>query len=150
MPFEPLTAISSIDGRYRDISAALLEHFSEFGLIRKRLFVECEYLIALGGAGVGMRKLAKPSLADISEWTHFALTSEDVNSIAHALALRTALQSTILPGLDEVRSALLALAKEHAATPMLARTHGQPATPSTFGKEMRVFEARLARQLEQL
>ena len=201
MPFEPLTAISPIDGRYRDISAALLEHFSEFGLIRKRLFVECEYLIALGGAGVGMRKLrneektilqqlsqisteeahivkkietegyegipatnhdvkaveyylkmklAKTSLADISEWTHFALTSEDVNSIAHALALRTALQSTILPALDEVRSALLALAKEHAATPMLARTHGQPATPSTFGKEMRVFEARLARQLEQL
>jgi adenylosuccinate lyase len=201
MPFEPLTAISSIDGRYRDISAALLEHFSEFGLIRKRLLVECEYLIALSEAGVGMRKLrneektilqqlsqisteeahivkkiekegykdipatnhdvkaveyylkmklAKTSLADIAEWTHFALTSEDVNSIAHALALRTALQSTILPALEEVRSALLALAKEHAATPMLARTHGQPATPSTFGKEMRVFEVRLARQLEQL
>ena len=221
MPFEPLTAISSIDGRYRDISAALLEHFSEFGLIRKRLFVECEYLIALSEtglrhaeagsgpakAGVGMRKfgkeektilqqlsqisteeahivkkieaeglpaqagyegipatnhdvkaveyylkmkLAKTSLADIAEWTHFALTSEDVNSIAHALALRTALQSTILPALDEVRNALLALAKEHAATPMLARTHGQPASPTTFGKEMRVFEVRLARQLEQL
>lgn len=201
MPFEPLTAISSIDGRYRDIAAALLEHFSEFGLIRKRLFVECEYLIALSGAGVGMRKLrneektilqqlsqisteeahivkkletdgyegipatnhdvkaveyylkmklAQTSLADISEWTHFALTSEDVNSIAHALALRTALQSTILPALDEVRSALLALAKEHAANPMLARTHGQAASPTTFGKEMRVFEARLARQLEQL
>ena len=95
-------------------------------------------------------KLAKTSLADIAEWTHFALTSEDVNSIAHALALRTALQSTILPALDEVRNALLALAKEHAATPMLARTHGQPASPTTFGKEMRVFEVRLARQLEQL
>src|SRR3989338_8422719 len=202
MPFEPLTAISSIDGRYRTIASELLEHFSEFGLIRKRLLVECEYLIALSETkGVGMRKLtkeektllqqlphistqdahiikkieteghgkipatnhdvkaveyfikmklAKTSLKDISEWTHFALTSEDVNSVAHALALRTALQSTILPALDEVRSALLALAKEQAATPMLARTHGQPATPSTFGKEMRVFEARLARQLEQL
>ena len=201
MPFEPLTAISSVDGRYRDISAALLEHFSEFGLIRKRLLVECEYLIALSGAGVGMRKLgkeekttlqqlsqisteeahvvkniekegyegipatnhdvkaveyflkmklAKTSLADISEWTHFALTSEDVNSIAYALSLRTALQSTILPALDEVRDALLALAQEHAATPMLARTHGQSASPTTFGKEIRVFETRLARQLEQL
>ena len=201
MPFEPLTAISSVDGRYRDISAALLEHFSEFGLIRKRLLVECEYLIALSGAGVGMRKLgkeekttlqqlsqisteeahvvkkiekegyegipatnhdvkaveyflkmklAKTSLADISEWTHFALTSEDVNSIAYALSLRTALQSTILPAFDEVRDALLALAQEHAATPMLARTHGQAASPTTFGKEMRVFETRLARQLEQL
>src|SRR3989338_4680864 len=201
MPFEPLTAISSIDGRYRDISSALLEHFSEFGLIRKRLLVECEYLIALSGAGVGMRKLgkeektilqqlsqisteeahivkkiekegykgipatnhdvkavenflkmklAKTSLADVSEWTHFALTSEDVNSIAYALSLRTALQSTILPALDEVKSALLALAQEHAATPMLARTHGQSASPTTFGKEMRVFEKRLVRQLEQL
>ena len=201
MPFEPLTAISSIDGRYRDISSALLEHFSEFGLIRKRLFVECEYLIALSGAGVGMRKLgkeektilqqlsqisteeahvvkkiekegyegipatnhdvkaveyflkmklAKTSLADISEWTHFALTSEDVNSIAYALSLRTALQSTILPALDEVKDVLLALAQEHAATPMLARTHGQPASPTSFGKEMRVFESRLARQMEQL
>ena len=201
MPFEPLTAISSVDGRYRDISAALLEHFSEFGLIRKRLLVECEYLIALSGAGAGMRKLgkeekttlqqlsqisteeahvvkniekegyegipatnhdvkaveyflkmklAKTSLADISEWTHFALTSEDVNSIAYALSLRTALQSTILPALDEVRDALLALAQEHAATPMLARTHGQSASPTTFGKEIRVFETRLARQLEQL
>ena len=201
MPFEPLTAISSIDGRYREISSALLEHFSEFGLIRKRLFVECEYLIALSGAGVGMRKLgkeektilqqlsqisteeahvvkkiekegyegipatnhdvkaveyflkmklAKTSLADISEWTHFALTSEDVNSIAYALSLRTALQSTILPALDEVKDVLLALAQEHAATPMLARTHGQPASPTSFGKEMRVFESRLARQMEQL
>src|SRR3989338_1537615 len=202
MPFEPLTAISSVDGRYRDIASALLEHFSEFGLIRKRLLVECEYLIALSETkGVGMHKLtkeektllqqqphistqeahvikkieteghwkipatnhdvkaveyflkmklAKTSLADISEWTHFALTSEDVNSIAYALSLRTALQSTILPALDEVKATLLALAQDHAATPMLARTHGQSASPTTFGKEIRVFETRLARQLEQL
>ncbi|MSU73562.1 adenylosuccinate lyase [Candidatus Kaiserbacteria bacterium] len=95
-------------------------------------------------------KLANTSLKDISEWTHFALTSEDINSIAQGVALRSALQSVILPTLEEIRGALDASAKEYAATPMLARTHGQSATPTTFGKEMRVFESRLARQLEQL
>ena len=201
MPLEALTAVSSIDGRYRAVAAELTEHFSEFGLIRARLLVETEYLIALSETGIGMRKLsaeekailqqlphisteeaqivkkieregyegipatnhdvkaveyfikmklAKTSLADISEWTHFALTSEDVNSIAQGVALRSALQSVILPALEEIRGALDASAKEHAATPMLARTHGQSATPTTFGKEMRVFESRLARQLEQL
>src|SRR3989338_9091246 len=201
MPLEPLTAISPIDGRYRAIGAELTEHFSEFGLIRARLLVETEYLIALSEAGIGMRKLsaeektvlqqlphisteeaqivkkierdgyegtpatnhdvkaveyfikmklAKTSLADISELTHFALTSEDVNSIAQGVMLRSALQSVILPALEEIRTSLDTSAKEHAATPMLARTHGQSATPTTFGKEMRVFESRLARQLEQL
>lgn len=57
MPLDPLTAVSSIDGRYRNIGAEFTEHFSEFGLIRARLLVEIEYLIALSEAGVGMRKL---------------------------------------------------------------------------------------------
>ena len=201
MPLEPLTAVSSVDGRYRAIGAELTEHFSEFGLIRARLLVETEYLIALSEVGVGMRaltaeektilqqlphistedaqivkkieregyegtpatnhdvkaieyfikkKLAGGSLKDIAEWVHFGLTSEDVNSIAYGVMLRGALQAVIAPALDDVAGALLTLAKEHAATPMLARTHGQSATPTTFGKEMRVFESRLARQLEQL
>ena len=200
MPLEPLTAVSSIDGRYRAVAAELTEHFSEFGFIRARLLVETEYLIALSEAGVVRKlsneekailqqlphisteeaqivkkieregyegipatnhdvkaveyfikmKLAKTSLADISEWTHFALTSEDVNSIAQGVMLRSALQSVILPALEEIRGGLDTSAKEHAATPMLARTHGQSATPTTFGKEVRVFETRLARQLEQL
>src|SRR3989344_3931159 len=200
MPLEPLTAISSIDGRYRAIGSELTEHFSEFGLIRARLLVETEYLIALSEAGVIRKfsaeekailqqlphisteeativkkiekegyegipatnhdvkaieyfiklRLAKTSLKDISEWTHFALTSEDVNSVAHALALRTALQGVILPGLAQIQKTLLALAKENAATAMLARTHGQPASPTTFGKEIQVFESRIARQLAQL
>src|SRR3989344_4242661 len=201
MPLEPLTAVSSIDGRYRTIGAELTEHFSEFGLIRARLLVETEYLIALSEAGSGMRKLsneektilqqlphistdeaqivkkiekdgyegipatnhdvkaieyfikmklAGTSLKDISEWTHFALTSEDINSVAQAIALRGALQAVMLPALEEIRSSLDASANEQAATPMLARTHGQSATPTTFGKEIRVFESRLARQLEQL
>ena len=200
MPLEPLTAISAVDGRYRSIGAELTEHFSEFGLIRARLLVETEYLIALSEAGVmrvlsneekailqqlphisteeaqivkkiekegyeGIpatnhdvkaieyfikKKLADTSLADISEWTHFALTSEDVNSIAYAVGLRGALQSVILPALEEIQKSILFPANMHAATPMLARTHGQPATPTTFGKEMKVFESRLARQMQQL
>ena len=201
MPLEPLTAISPVDGRYRNIGAELTGHFSEFGLIRARLVVEAEYLIALSEAGVGMRqlsrqeaallqqlpristddaaivkkiereghegipatnhdvkaleyfiklRLAKTSLADVSEWTHFALTSEDINSIAHAIALRGALQEVILPALEEIRRHLDASAVAQASTAMLARTHGQPASPTTFGKEIRVFESRLKRQIEQL
>ena len=195
-----LSAISSIDGRYRTIVASLAEHFSEYGLIRKRITVECEYLLALSEAGViralskeekvilqqlphisleeaaivkkiekegyeGIpatnhdvkaveyfikKRLAATSLKDIAEWTHFALTSEDINSASYGMALRASLQSAIFPALSEIQAALGALAKEHAGTPMLARTHGQSASPTTFGKEMRVFETRLARQLEQL
>lgn len=201
MPLEPLTAVSSIDGRYRAIGSELAEHFSEFGLIRARLLVETEYLIALSEASVGMRmlskeekiilqqlpglsveeaqivkkiekegyegipatnhdvkaieyfikmKLAGTSLKDISEWTHFALTSEDINSIAQGVALRSALESVTLPVLEEIRGVLDTNAITYASTAMLARTHGQSATPTTFGKEMRVFESRLTRQLAQL
>src|SRR3989338_2519471 len=200
MPLEPLTAVSSIDGRYRAVAAELTEHFSEFGFIRARLLVETEYLIALSEAGVVRKlsneekailqqlphisteeaqivkkieregyegipatnhdvkaveyfikkRLAGTSLKDISEWTHFALTSEDINSASYGIALRASLQSVILPALGEIQAALAALAKEHSGTPMLARTHGQPASPTTFGKEMRVFEERLKRQMAQL
>jgi len=96
------------------------------------------------------KKLASTSLKDVSEWVHFALTSEDVNSVAYGFALRSALAEVILPALLEIQKSLNAHAQDHAKTPMLARTHGQPASPTTFGKEMRVFEARLARQIEQL
>ncbi|MBI4093406.1 adenylosuccinate lyase [Candidatus Kaiserbacteria bacterium] len=200
--FEPLTAISSVDGRYREAVEELAEYFSEYALIRARLFVECTYLLALSDIkALGVRhltpsekgvleklwkislddasvikkiekegyegipptnhdvkaieyylklKLKGTSLEDIAEWAHFGLTSEDVNSIAYALCLRGALQEVALPALDAIRSTLDKFAKEFASTPMLSRTHGQPASPTTFGKEMRVFEARLARQLEQL
>src|SRR3989344_5187332 len=198
MPSDPLTAITPIDGRYRDAAAALAEYFSEFALIRARVRVECEYLIALSEtANVGIRsftgeekkmlkkiadisiedarivkqiekegyegipatnhdvkaveyflkrKLAGTSLADVSEWVHFATTSEDTDNIAYALLLGDALESVVLPALEEIGTTLGDYAMKHAATPMLARTHGQPASPTTFGKEMRVFEQRLARQ----
>ncbi|QUO47249.1 adenylosuccinate lyase [Halorubrum ruber] len=80
-------------------------------------------------------------------WIHFGLTSEDVNNLAHRLLLKPAVSEVIVPAVREVRDALVELAQEHRDTPMLARTHGQPATPTTFGKEMAVYAARLGRAL---
>jgi len=202
MQFDPLTAISSIDGRYRDSASKLAEYFSEFALIRARVRVECEYLIALSDTkGIGIRKLteaekktvravadiseedarivkkieregfeeipatnhdvkaveyflkkklAGTSLADVLEWVHFATTSEDTDNIAYALLLRGAILDLLENALDPIRDTLDQYAKTHAGAPMLARTHGQSASPTTFGKEMRVFYARLARQLDEL
>ncbi|OGG71180.1 adenylosuccinate lyase [Candidatus Kaiserbacteria bacterium RIFCSPHIGHO2_12_FULL_53_13] len=202
MLFEPLTAISSIDGRYRDLLEQFSERFSEFSLIRARIRVECEYLLALSEEKkLGIRKLtaeeqdilrdlwrisiddarivkaiekygyggilatnhdvkaveyylklklAETSLADISELVHFALTSEDVDNIAYALLLGDVLDVELIPAIENVRKNLADLSEKYGATPMLARTHGQPASPTTFGKEMRVFESRISRQLEQL
>lgn len=202
MSRDALSAISSIDGRYREQVQDLAERMSEYALIRNRVRVECEYLIALSEADAGIRvlsgsekillrdlisnfsltdaeivkkiekeghegisatnhdvkaveyfikqRLEGTSLADVREWVHFALTSEDVNSVAYALMLRSALEEVVLLSLDDIRGALDAMAKTHAETPMLARTHGQPATPTTFGKEMRVFERRLERQLRRI
>jgi adenylosuccinate lyase len=95
-------------------------------------------------------KLKSSSLADVLEWVHFALTSEDVNSTAHALALRGALEAVMLPALGKVAGEIVRLARAHADTAMLARTHGQSATPTTFGKEMNVFARRLEKQVATL
>jgi len=81
----------------------------------------------------------------VGPWVHFALTSEDVNNLAHRLLTTGAVESVLLPELRDVRDVLADLAREHRDVPMLARTHGQPATPTTFGKEMAVYAARLGR-----
>ncbi len=83
-------------------------------------------------------------------WIHFALTSEDINSAAYAQILADALQEVLLPILEKLNQTLKVRARKDAAAVMLARTHGQPAVPTTFGKELRVFQARLDRQLAQL
>jgi adenylosuccinate lyase len=202
MDLESLTAISPVDGRYRAVAEPLAEYFSEYALMKMRLTVECEYLIALAETkGVGIRaltadekttlrslphisiedaqlikdieregyggipatnhdvkaveyfikfKLKSSSLADIVEWVHFALTSEDVNSVAHALALRGALEGVMLSALERGKNEIVGLARAHADTAALARTHGQSATPTTFGKEMNVFAKRLERQITAL
>lgn len=95
-------------------------------------------------------KLRGTSLEDVSEWVHFALTSEDVNNISYALMLRDACERVLSPTLEKLTGELNSLATEYAALPMLARTHGQPASPTTFGKEMRVFVGRLERELAKL
>ena len=88
----------------------------------------------------------RPELRAYRELVHFACTSEDINNLSHALALKEARREALLPGMDALIEALRTLAHRHAARPMLARTHGQPATPTTLGKEMAVFAARLERQ----
>jgi adenylosuccinate lyase len=88
-----------------------------------------------------------PELARVGEFIHFACTSEDINNLAYGLMLADARQAVLLPGLRDVASALRALAHANAAVPMLSRTHGQPATPTTVGKEIANVCARLERQI---
>ncbi|MDH5190816.1 MAG: adenylosuccinate lyase [Gammaproteobacteria bacterium] len=89
-------------------------------------------------------------LESISEFIHFACTSEDINNLSHALMLREARTQALLPQMDEVIDAIAKLAHEQAEQPMLSRTHGQPASPTTLGKEMANIVYRLKRQREQL
>jgi adenylosuccinate lyase len=89
-------------------------------------------------------------LEAVSEFIHFACTSEDINNLSYALMLREARTQALLPQMDEVIDAIRALAHEHATQPMLSRTHGQPASPTTLGKEMANVAARLMRQRTQL
>ena len=91
------------------------------------------------------RRLSELGLNSIAELTHFALTSEDVNNLAYALTIGAAVREVWLPRLREVIEALRALAVAHRDDAMLAHTHGQPATPTTMGKELAVFVARLER-----
>src|SRR3954466_8154899 len=84
------------------------------------------------------------------EFIHFACTSEDINNLSYALMLRDSRDQVMLPRLDEIIEALRALAKRHAALPMLSRTHGQPATPTTVGKEMANFVHRLGRARDRI
>lgn len=90
------------------------------------------------------------ALKQASQFIHFACTSEDINNLSHALMLKEARDVVLLPKLDETISALKTLATQHAATPMLSRTHGQTASPTTLGKELAVYIHRLSRQKKQL
>ncbi len=193
---EPLTAISPVDGRYRNKTEKLARYFSEAALIRYRVRVEIEYFIALCElplpqlAGVDASKFAalrslytgftpddarrvkeieattnhdvkaveylvkeKMDALGLGRWKefiHFGLTSQDVNNTAIPLTLKDALAEVYFPLLGELRDKIAALADEWSDIPMLARTHGQPASPTILGKEMRVFVERLDRQIGRL
>ncbi|MCK6391801.1 MAG: adenylosuccinate lyase [Azonexus sp.] len=193
MDFNPLTAISPLDGRYAGKVDALREHFSEFGLIKARLKVEIEWLKALAAephfteiaafspstvaeldalvANFGPEQAAEvkaeeavtnhdvkaleywikkntkgnAEVTKVSEFIHFACTSEDINNLSHALMCQGAREQAMLPTLDKVIAKLVELAHAYADIPMMSRTHGQPATPSTMGKEMANVAYRLQR-----
>ena len=189
---DQFTALSPLDGRYRDDVAELRAYFSEAALFRYRARVEIEYLIFLSKArdvtfvappeprqiaelrGL-YRAFDERDAAAIAAWdrkvhhdvkaveywlrerldalglgawkeaAHFGLTSEDVNNLAYGLLVREARDLVLLPVLGDLAAALHELALREAGAAMLARTHGQPATPTTLGKEIAVFVARLRR-----
>ena len=192
-PLSAITALNPLDGRYEKKVAALRGTFSEFALIKMRIHVEVEWLIALSlevaiqectalsiatisklrarvvaftPADAGRVKAieattnhdvkaveywlretfaTEPEVERIKSFIHFACTSEDINNLSHALMLKAARDEVLLPVLNGLHAKLAALAHEHAGVPMLAHTHGQPATPTTLGKEMANVAYRLAR-----
>jgi adenylosuccinate lyase len=91
-----------------------------------------------------------PELAKVSEFIHFACTSEDINNLSHALMLRAGRDDVLLPLMRQIAEAIRELATPFAAVPMLSRTHGQPASPTTLGKELANVVYRLERQIAQV
>ena len=192
MHVDALDAISPVDGRYRDRCNELAPFFSEGALIRYRIRIEIEYLVALGAFSLpkidsmnnktvaklrniyrrldetGIREIKKiekttnhdvkaveyylrkqlieMGLKQYSEFVHFGLTSQDINNTAVPLSIREALTSVYLPLLTNLEKKLASLAREWKEIPMLAHTHGQPASPTRLGKEMAVFAERIRSQ----
>ena len=188
-----LGAISPLDGRYHKSVKELNAYFSEAALMRYRIYVEIEYLIALSleKKVTGLSPLSenqqkrlrsiyqkfdlnssetvkqfenqtnhyvkaveyfiqRKCKRSLHPWIHFALTSEDVNNLSYSLMRQHGLKQVYQPTLSSLNSDLRKLARKFKSAPMLSLTHGQPATPTTFGKEIGVFYARLQRQVEQI
>ena len=197
LPLSSLTALSPIDGRYADKTAALRAAFSEYGLIEKRVTVEIRWLQSLAAhPAIGevpplsaaandrleqllaefdsddaerikqierttnhdvkaVEYFIKEQFSDcaelqaISEFVHFACTSEDINNLSHALMLQQG-RTQLMLQLTALHDAIAALAVQYAPVPMLSRTHGQTASPTTVGKELANVAYRLQRQLAQI
>ncbi|WP_183585508.1 adenylosuccinate lyase [Mucilaginibacter lappiensis] len=197
MTLSPLSAISPIDGRYRNTTAELANYFSEYALIKYRVFVEIEYFIALTenslpqlkhfDAGVSeklrdiyknfseadaesIKEIEKTTNHDVKaveyfikkefdklgglepykEFIHFGLTSQDINNTAIPYTFKLAINNTYLPAINELVITLKNYARDWDQVPMLAHTHGQPASPTRLGKEIQVFIERLEAQLDLL
>ncbi|MFZ4635211.1 MAG: adenylosuccinate lyase [Saprospiraceae bacterium] len=188
-----LRAISPIDGRYADKTRPLQDYFSEYALIRYRVFVEIQYFIALCQYGLPQladfdeskidalnaifenftetdaeyvktierstnhdvkaveyflkERFDALGLGSLREFVHFGLTSQDVNNTATPLLFKHALVQVYFPAIMALREQLFQLALDWARVPMLARTHGQPASPTLLGKELHVFVERLDGQI---
>lgn len=197
MTLDTLTAVSPIDGRYRNKTERLADYFSEYALIRYRIRVEIEYFITLcelpqpqlasfnhdlfeqlrdiyrkfdesGAARVkeienttnhdvkAVEYFIKEEfdkiggLDEYKEFIHFGLTSQDINNTSVPLSIKEALEEVYYPQVEELIQQLKEYAEEWKDVPMLAKTHGQPASPTRLGKEIEVYVYRLSEQLESL
>ena len=152
MVLSTLTAISPVDGRYRNKTENLANYFSEFALIRYRVRVEIEYFIALSEYLPQLGELNTTAMKEAlraiyQNFTEADATSQDINNTSVPLSLKEALEEVYYPGLESVVATLRGYAEEWMSIPMLAKTHGQPASPTRLGKEIMVFVYRLEQQL---
>src|SRR5579872_329217 len=146
-----LPELSSLSKTANTILNNIIENFSEQDALRiKNIERSINHDVKAVEYFIKENIEKNTELARLSEFIHFGCTSEDINNLAYALMLNTARQECILPALNELISILKNMAHEYAAQPMLARTHGQPATPTTVGKEIANVIARLQRQIKQL
>jgi adenylosuccinate lyase len=196
MEFSKVSAISPIDGRYRNQTESLAYYFSEAALINYRIFVEIEYFIALCELPLAplkgfdkeryedlhricrdftfkdakevksiekitnhdvkaveyyiKKKFDKLGLSKYKEFIHFGLTSQDVTNTAIPYAMKLAVSDVIMPAITKVVHTFNEKSKEWKNIPMLSRTHGQPASPTHLGKEIRVYTERLRQQIKLL
>ena len=197
MDLNLLTAISPVDGRYREKTKMLADYFSEYALIRYRVRVEVEYFIALcelplpqlhdidkdvyvklraiyrffdEQAARRVKEIEQVTNHDVKaveyyikekfdeiggldafkEFVHFGLTSQDINNTAMPLSLKEALENVYYPAIEELIHQIEHDASEWSSIPMLAKTHGQPASPTRLGKELQVYAYRLNEQLASL
>src|SRR3989344_5106429 len=154
MSLSTITALSPLDGHYASKLAALRPIMSEHGYMHRRVQVEVAWFIALSDAGFAEFKPlttgARADLEKASEFVHFACTSEDINNTSHALQLRSGRDQVILPGLDRIVLKLREMSHAFADVPMLSRTHGQTASPTTVGKEMANVVMRLQTACEKI
>ena len=141
-PFSAAT-VAEIDGVIAGFSAADAEAVKAIEATTNHDVKAVEYWLK-------QRFAANAEVSAVNEFIHFACTSEDINNLSHALMLREARDAVLLPKLRELTDKLRALAHDLAAVPMMSRTHGQPATPTTLGKEIANVLARLQRQIAQL
>jgi len=193
---DALNALSPLDGRYAKQADNLRPIFSEYGLIKRRVFIEVNWLLYLSNDSqlVEISGFSKQTIAELkkcaeefslkdaksikaiekitnhdvkaveywlkkkfknnqeiskaSEFIHFACTSEDIYNLSYALLIKDVLHNELIPFLQTFHETLRTLAKKYSSIPMLARTHGQTASPTTLGKEFANVAYRLKRQLD--
>ncbi|KAL6129181.1 hypothetical protein ACLB2K_072534 [Fragaria x ananassa] len=163
LEFSSLLALSPLDGRYWVIEVTglgetahsflqeIIDGFSiddaleikEIEKVRNHDVKAVEYFLK-------QRCKYHPEIAKVLEFFHFASTSEDINNLAHALMLKGAMNNVMFPVIAKLVQALCSMAKEYSHIPMLSRTHGQPASPTTLGKEMAIFAVRLSREWKEI